>query len=193
MFYLYKAMLIYIKNMVCIRCKMAVQSVLEILKISYDRIELGKVYLSNELNSAQLDKLNTALKHYKLELIEDSRKIIAERIKVVIIEMLHSDEEIFVKFSVHLSNCLQYDYTYLANIFVESERITIEKFYILNKIERVKELILYERMNIKEISYQLSYSSVAHLTQQFKKVTGHTPAEFRKLSESENFVWRTCE
>ena len=180
--------------MVCVRCKMAVQSVLEQLEIDFLSIELGKVKLAGELNSEQQKGLNAALKHYELELMDDKKNILVERIKTLIIEMFHSpNDEIRLKFSEYLSKSLHYEYTYLANTFSELEGSTIEKFYILNRIERVKELLMYEALSVKEIAYQLNYSSESHLCQQFKKITGQTPSVFKKLCESEEFVWRTCE
>jgi AraC family transcriptional regulator len=185
---------IYIKNMVCVRCKMAVESVLKKLKIAYLSIELGKVQLAEEISSGLQKELNTALKHFELELMDNKKKVLVERIKTLIIEVFHSpDIEIQVKFSEYLSKNLLCEYTYLANAFSELEGSTIEKFYILTRIERVKELLVYEPgLSVKEIAYQLNYSSESHLCQQFKKVTGQTPSMFKKLCESEELVWRTC-
>ena len=126
--------------------------------------------------------------------MENKKQILTEQIKVLIMELFATPgQELLLKLSEHLCSQLQYDYTYLANIFSETEGTTIERFYITYRIERVKELMLYESLTIKEISYRLNFSSVAHLSHQFKKVTGQTPATFRKLCESEDFVWRTCE
>lgn len=180
--------------MVCVRCKMAVRSVLEELKIDYLSVELGKVKLATALHPEQQKKLAAALKHYELELIDNKKSILVERIKVLIIEMVHSSNiEMRWKLSEYLSQRLDYDYTYLANIFSEHEGSTIERFYIITRVERVKELIVYEALSIKEISDQLNYSSTAHLSLQFKKVTGKTPTMFRKLCESPGYVWRMCE
>ena len=180
--------------MVCVRCKMAVQSVLESLNITYSSIELGKVNLTAVLTTEELRLLDSALKKYELELIDDKRKILVERIKTIIIELFHSSEsQLNLKFSVYLSNILRYDYTYLSNIFSELEGSTIEKYYITQRIERVKELIVYEGLSITEIAHQLSFSSVAHLCLQFKKVTGQTPSLFKKLCATDDFVWRKCE
>ena len=177
--------------MVCIRCKMAVQSVLEGLKISYKEIELGRVKLTDGINAQQRQQLNTALQHYHLELMDDKKKIITERIKTLIIQLLHEEPEaIQLKLSVYLSNSLQYDYTYLSNIFSEVEGSTIERFYIVNRIERVKELLIYEGLSITEIAIQLNYCNLSDLCLQFKKVTGQPPSEFKKLSEADDFVWR---
>ena len=175
--------------MVCVRCKMAVQAVLEGLKIDYLTIELGRVKLVSALTPEQKNELNEGLKHYELELMDNKKMIIVERIKILIIQKCQSpDFENELKFSVYLSESLEYDYTYLANIFSEMEGSTIERFYILNRIERVKELMIYEALSIKEIAYQLNYSSVSHLCLQFKKVTGQTPSIFKKQCESHGFV-----
>jgi AraC family transcriptional regulator len=179
-------MYLFIKNMVCVRCKMIVRSVLENLEIPYLNIELGKVSLPEEISPEKRAQLNTALNYYELELMDNPKKILVERIKLVIAEMFHSNDSMQLKFSEHLSRSLQYDYTYLANTFSEMEGSTIEKFFIFKKIERVKELIKYERLSIKEISFQLNYTSVSHLCQQFKKVTGLTPAKFKLMWETES-------
>lgn len=185
---------IYIKNMVCMRCKMAVQSVLESLNINYLRIELGKVSLTTALSLVEQEVLNSSLKKYGLELMDDKRKILVERIKTLIIELFHSSEvELDLKFSEHLSRSLHFDYTYLSNVFSEMEGSTIEKFFITQRIERVKELMVYEGFSVSEISHQLNFSSVSHLCLQFKKVTGQTPSQFKKLCATEDFVWRKCE
>jgi AraC-like DNA-binding protein len=185
---------VYVKNMVCVRCKMAVQSVLESLHIRYLHIELGKVSLATALTTEQQEVLNSSLKKYELELMDDKRKILVERIKTLIIELFHSPEvELSLKFSEHLSRSLQYDYTYLSNVFSELEGSTIEKYFITQRIERVKELMVYEELNVTEISHLLNFSSASHLCLQFKKVTGQTPSNFKKLCATEDFVWRKCE
>jgi AraC family transcriptional regulator len=164
------AMLIYIKNMVCVRCKMAVQVVLEQLQIEYLNIQLGKVKLAGTLSPEQLKKLSVGLSHYQLELLDNRKMIIVSQVKTVIIELFELPEkDMLWKLSDYLSSQLQYDYTYLANIFSEMEATTIEHFYIAYRIEKAKELMLYEGMTIKEISYKLNFSSVSHLSQQFKK------------------------
>ena len=182
---------IYIKNMVCVRCKMAVSTVLENLNIKYTAIQLGKAELVADLSVQQRTDLDSALRVYELELMEDKRKILVERIKTLIIELFHSSEvELDIKFSAHLSRSLNYDYTYLSNVFSELEGSTIEKFYITQRIERVKELMVYEGLTVSEISHHLNFSSVSHLCLQFKKVTGLSPSVFKKLCASEDFVWR---
>lgn len=185
-------MIIYIKNMVCVRCKMAVQSVLEALNISYLSVELGKAELADVLQVGQLKQLDTALKHYELELMENKKNILVERIKILIIESLRSsNDELPLKFSEYLSRTLHFDYTYLANIFSENEGSTIERFYILSKIERVKQLLVYDELSIKEITFQLNYSSESHLCNQFKKITGQTPSMYKKLHENRSSYCKT--
>ena len=185
-------MTIYIKDMVCVRCKMAVRSVLEELGIPFIKIELGFAELAKSLNNDELHILNTALKRFELELMSDRKKILTERIKTLIIETLHSPQpNEGLKLSSFLSKHLAYDYTYLANLFSQVEGTTIERFYIEKRIERVKELMVYEGLSPKEITYELNYSSLSHLCLQFKKVTGFTPAEFKKRCESGEFVWKT--
>ncbi len=184
---------VYIKNMVCVRCKMAVRAVLQSLNIDYTTIELGKAKLTADLSVPQRSALDAALRVYELELMEDKKKILVERIKSLIIELFHSsDIQLLLKFSEHLSQHLHYDYTYLSNIFSELEAGTIEKYYITQRIERVKELIIYEGLSVTEISHHLNFSSVSHLCLQFKKVTGQTPSMFKKLCATEDFVWRKC-
>jgi AraC-like DNA-binding protein len=168
---------------------MAVRTVLEALNIGYTTIELGKAKLTTNLSVQQRSELDSALRKYELELMEDKRKVLVESIKTMIIELFHSEEvELALKFSEHLSRSLRYDYTYLSNVFSELEGSTIEKFYITRRIERVKELMVYEGLNVTEIANQLDFSSASHLCSQFKKVTGQTPSNFKKLWDSEDFV-----
>ena len=186
-------MVVFIKNMVCVRCKMAVRTVLENLNIAYTTIELGKANLTTVLSVQQRNDLDSALRVYELELMEDKRKILVERIKTLIIELFHSPEvELNEKVSAHLSRCLQYDYTYLSNVFSEMEGSTIEKFFITQRIEKVKELMVYEGLSVTEIAHHLNFSSVSHLCLQFKKVTGRSPSQFKKLCSTDDFVWRKC-
>lgn len=187
-------MIVYIKNMVCVRCKMAVQSVLEALQIGYLKIELGRAELAADLSPGELQQLNNSLKHYELELMEDRKKILTERIKVLIIDLFHAaDTNLYQKFSEYLAKILFYDYTYLANTFSEVEGTTIERFYIETRVERAKELMVYEDMRTTEIAYQLNFASVSHFCLQFKKVTGQTPSQFKKLCGSPGYVWKKCE
>ena len=175
------------------RCKMAVQSVLQDLGIGYTSIGLGHAELVGELTGEQEMKLGAGLKHYELELMDDKRKILVERIKTLIIEILYSfDMDNRLKLSAYLSERLDYSYTYMSNMFSEMEGYTIERFYIETRIERVKELIVYEKLSITEIAYRLNFSDVSHLCLQFKKVTGQTPSNFRKLCDMPDYAWKTC-
>lgn len=175
-------MKIFIKYMVCIRCKMVVKSELDKLGLQYKKVELGEVDLIGEMTIEQQKQLKTSLLKSGLELMDDKKAILIEKIKNVIIEMVHyAEEPPKINFSDYLSEKLQYDYTYLSNIFSEVTGITIEQYMIAHKIERVKELLLYDELTLSEISYRLNYSSVAHLSNQFKKVTGLTPTYFKAL------------
>jgi AraC-like DNA-binding protein len=168
--------------MVSLRCKMVVKDILEQVGIPYLSVELGEVNTCEELTAEQLKLLKERLKCADLELMDYKKAQLIEKIKGVIIEMIHYDEELpKVKFSVYLSKKLNHNYTYLANLFSETEGTTIEHFMILHKIEKVKELIMYNDLNLSEIAWKLHYSSVAHLLHQFKKVTGLTPSFFKKL------------
>lgn len=175
-------MKLYIKNMVCIRCKMVVRTELEKLGLHHMVVELGEADIKESLSAEQRDLLNVALKRSGLELMDDKKSMLIEKIKNVIIELVHySDIELKINLSDHISEKLNHDYTYLANLFSEVEGTTIEKFYITHKIERVKELLVYDELNLTEIADKLNYSSVAHLSNQFKKITGLTPSHFKKL------------
>jgi AraC-like DNA-binding protein len=175
-------MKLYIKYMVSIRCKMMVRSELDKLGLHYGIVDLGDVEVIGEVTPEQRSLLKTALLQSGLELMDDQRAMLIEKIKNVIVEMVHyADEPPKTNFSDYLSEKLNYDYTYLANIFSEVTGTTIEKFIIAHKIERVKELLLYDELNLSEISYKLNYSSVGHLSNQFKKVTGLTPTFFKQL------------
>jgi YesN/AraC family two-component response regulator len=175
-------MKLYIKNMVCIRCQMVVKAELEKLGLQYVYVKLGEVNIIGNLNQEQLHQLDIALQKSGLQLMDDKRSVLVEKIKTIIIEMVHyTDEQIKVNLSDYLSEKLNYDYTYLSNLFSEVKGITIEKFYLTHKIEKVKELIVYNELNLTEIAFKMHYSSVAHLSNQFKKFTGLTPSHFKKL------------
>lgn len=168
--------------MVSIRCKMVVKSELDKLGLHYSKVDLGEVIIKETITSEQLNQLKTALWNSGLELMEEHKAILIEKIKNIIIEMIHyAEESPKTNFSLYLSEKLQHEYTYLANLFSEVTGITIEHYIIAHKIERVKELLIYDEYNLTEISYMLNYSSVAHLSNQFKKVTGLTPTFFRQL------------
>jgi AraC-like DNA-binding protein len=182
-------MKLYIQNMVCQRCKMVVKSELEKLGLHHTRVELGEVEVMEDLSEEQRSKLNRGLKLAGLELMEDKRSMLVERIKVHIIELLdNQDEQIKVNLSDYLSEKLQHNYTYLANLFSEVKGTTIEQFYLNHKIEKVKELLVYDELNLTEIADKLHYSSVSHLSNQFKKMTGLTPSHFKNLRQKRRSV-----
>jgi len=170
--------------MVSIRCKMMVKVELEKLGLRYKTVELGEAEIEGDISQAQWDELNKALKKSGIELMEDKKSILIEKIKNIIIELVHySEEPLEVNFSEHLSAKLNHDYTYLANLFSETQGVTIEHFHIMHKIERIKELLVYDELNITEIAWKMHYSSVAHLSNQFKKMTGLTPSFFKKIKQ----------
>lgn len=170
--------------MVCIRCKMVVKDTLKMLGLHYITVELGEADIVEDITPAQHSEIKTALLKSGLELMDNKKSVLIEKIKNVIIELVHyTDEPITMNFSEYLSQKLNHDYTYLANLFSEVQGVTIEKYHIAHKIERVKELLVYNELNLTEISYLMHYSSVAHLSAQFKKVTGLTPSHFKKLKE----------
>lgn len=178
-------MKLYIKNMVCSRCKMIVRAELEKLGLQPVSVELGEVELSGEIAGDQKKDIEAALKVYGFTLIDDKRSRIIEKIKNLIVALVHESKEEIprVNLSDYLSEKLHHDYTYISNLFTQIEGTTIEKYYIAQKIERVKELLVYDESSLSEIAYQLHYSSVAHLSSQFKKVTGLTPSHFKRLGE----------
>lgn len=168
--------------MVCIRCKMIVKSELEHMGLHFEKVELGEAIIQEELNQSQLDQLDKALRKSGIELLESKKSILIEKIKNIIIEQVHYVEEpLPTNLSTLLAEALDHDYTYLANLFSISQGTTIEKFYIAHKIERIKELLLYDELNITEIADLMHYSSVAHMSNQFKKITGLTPSFFKHL------------
>ena len=170
--------------MVSNRCKIAVKEELKKLGLHFIVVELGEVEIMEKITGQQRQQLQTALLASGLELMDDKRSVLIERIKNVIIEMVHhTDEVIRVNFSHYLSEKLNHDYTYLANLFSEVQGTTIEQFIIAHKIERIKELIIYGELNITEIAWKMNYSSVAHLSNQFKKMTGLTPSHFKQLKD----------
>jgi AraC-like DNA-binding protein len=170
--------------MVSTRCKMLVKEELNKLGLHFILVDMGVVDLMENITSEQRDQIRTALLKSGLELMEDKKAVIIEKIKNVIIEMVHYTDELpKVNFSEYLIEKVNYDYTYLANLFSEVQGITIEKFIIMHKIERVKELIIYDELNLSEIAWKMHYSSVAHLSNQFKKITGLTPSHFKRLKD----------
>jgi AraC-like DNA-binding protein len=168
--------------MVSIRCKMVVRSELEKLGLHIKSIDLGEVEINDNVTLVQRELLKNNLLQSGLELMDDKKAILIEKIKSLIIEMIHFEDEVPKKStSDYITEKLNCDYLYLSGIFSEVTGITIEHYIIAHKIERVKELLLYDEMNLTEIAYRLNYSSVAHLSTQFKKVTGLTPTFFKLL------------
>lgn len=161
---------------------MVVKSELEKLGLQYTFIELGEAEINGKISEDTRENLDIALKKQGLELMDDKKSMLIEKIKTIIIELVHySDNSLKINLSDYLTSKISYDYTYLANLFSEVQGTTIEHFFIYHKIERVKELLVYDELNLKEIAYKLHYSSVAHLSNQFKKITGLTPSHFKQL------------
>jgi AraC-like DNA-binding protein len=170
--------------MVSNRCKMAVKEDLKKLGLHFIVVDLGEVEIMENITPEQREELKASLLTAGLELMDDKRAVLIERIKNVIIEMVHHTEEMIkVNFSNFLSEKLNHDYTYMANLFSEVQGTTIEQFIISHKVERIKELIIYGELNITEIAWKMNYSSVAHLSNQFKKVTGLSPSHFKQLKD----------
>lgn len=170
--------------MVSIRCKMVVKEALKKLGLHFVVLDLGEVEIMEDITPEQREQLAAALEVSGLELMQDKKAILLEKIKNVIIDMVHYMDDLpKTNFSDYLSDKLGHDYTYMSNMFSEIKGMTIEHFIIAHKIERVKELLMYEELNLTEISYKMNYSSVAHLSNQFKKVTGLTPTNFLKLKQ----------
>jgi AraC-like DNA-binding protein len=181
-------MKLFIQNMVSLRCKLLVKSELEKLGLTYHSIELGEVILQNTISAEQRIKLSQALHISGLELMNDKNKVLIEKVKNIIIEMVHYTDEIpKIKFSIFLSEKLQKDYQSISELFSKTKGITIEHFIILHKIERAKEFIMYDELSLSEIAYKLNYSSVAHLSSQFKKITGLTPSFFKSIEKKKRF------
>lgn len=174
-------MKLYIKYMVSNRCKWAVKEILKQLELHFVFVELGEVEILENLSDNMSLELKKSLKELGLELMEDKRAVLIEKIKNAIIEMIYHPEEMTkVNISNYLSDKLNYDYNYLSTLFTQVQGISIEHFIILHKIERIKELLAYNEMNISEISLMMNYSSAAHLSNQFKNITGLSPLNFKK-------------
>ncbi len=175
-------MVLYIKYMVSLRCKMMVKEELKKIGLHFVIVDLGYVEILEDITPIQFQELKQNLALSGLELLDDKKAILIEKIKNVIVEMVHYTDELpKVNYSEYISEKLHHDYTYLSNVFSEVKGITIQQYIIIHKIERVKELLLYGEMNLTEISYILNYSSVAHLSNQFKKITGLSPTYFKQL------------
>jgi YesN/AraC family two-component response regulator len=170
--------------MVSQRCKIIVAEMLKGLGLHYTHLDLGSVEILKELSEKELIVLQRQLQKTGLELLEDKKGILIEKVKAVIIDMIHSADDLpKTNYSVYISQKVNYNYTYLANIFMESNGTTIQQFIIKHKVEKIKELILYKQLNLSEIAFQLQYSSVAHLSNQFKKQTGLSPSFYKKMNQ----------
>ena len=175
---------IFIKNMVCDSCIMVVQNELEKLGLDAKNIKLGEVILSKEITSLEKENLSKTLEPLGFEVIDDKKGSIIEKIKNIIIDLVHhQDSDVKTNLSDVLSDKLHHDYNYLSNLFSEVEGTTIEKYFIAQKVEKVKELLVYDELSLSEIANRLNYSSVAYLSNQFKKVTGVTPSNFKQNKE----------
>ena len=177
-------MKLYIKNMVCSRCKMVVKAQLENRGLRPLSVNLGEVEIEGDLSKEQLAQLDTSLKSLGFELIDDKKSQTIEKIKNTIVTLVHhTDHDIKTNLSSFITSQIHQDYNYLSNLFSEVEGTTIEKYFIAQRIERVKELIVYDELTLSEIADQMGYSSVAYLSNQFKKITGFTPSYFKSLKE----------
>ena len=175
-------MKLFIKHMVSLRCKLLVKSELNKMNIKFKCVELGEADLEEGISHEQIEQLKNVLLKSGLELMDDKKAMLVEKIKNIIVEIVHySDESPQINFSHFISMKLNHNYTYLSNLFSEVTGTTIEHYTITHKIEKVKELIIYDELNLTQIALQLNYSSVAHLSNQFKKITGLTPSFFKKL------------
>ena len=184
-------MKLYIKYMVSNRCKTLVQQELFNLGLQseYVVVDLGMVDLHKDITNIQMEQLKENLSKAGLELLDDSKSILIDKIKKLITDMIHSSkEQPKVNYSVHISEKLGYNYTYLANIFSEVKGITIQQFIIIHKIEKAKELLFYDKLSLTEIAHRLHYSSVAHLSSQFKKVTGLSPKFYKHIKDKREGV-----
>ncbi len=175
-------MKLFIKNMVCNRCILAVENLLVENKFQYSSVDLGEVELKKAPTQKQMQALKTGLQKIGFEILDDSKQKIIEQIKTIIIDKVHYQKgDDRFKLSEVLSSKLRKDYSYLSHLFSEVEGTTIEKYFINQKIEKAKELLVYNQETLSEIAYRLGYSSVAHLSAQFKQVTGLTPSHFKNL------------
>lgn len=179
-------MRISVKNMVCQRCIMVVKQELEKHHLSAESLQLGEITFKNELSDEQIAILKTGLSAHGFEVLDDKKAMIIEKVKNIIVGIIHSNDEVDVKrnFSDIIAAQIPIDYNYISSIFSTAEGTTIEQFIILQRIERVKELLVYNELTLSEISYRLGYSNVQHLSNQFKKITGLTPSHFKLIKES---------
>lgn len=177
-------MKLYIKNMVCSRCKMVVKSELEKLGLYPISVELGEVEIDSAIDDKEKETIKITLASFGFELLENKKSIVIEKVKNAIVDLVHNkNNELNINLSDYLSKLLLQEYSSISTLFSEVEGITIEQYFIAQKIERVKELLVYNELTLSEIAFQLNYSSTAHLSNQFKKVTGFTPSYFKQLKD----------
>lgn len=177
-------MKLYIKNMVCSRCKMVVKSQLENVGLTPLSVDLGEVEIEGSLSASKQKELDAILRSVGFELIDDKKSQTIEKIKNAIVHLVHhTDDDVKTNLSTYITSKIHQDYNYLSNLFSEVEGTTIEKYFISQRIERVKELLMYDELSLSQIADQLGYSSVAYLSNQFKKITGFTPSYFKTLKE----------
>ncbi|MGL4994392.1 MAG: helix-turn-helix domain-containing protein [Bacteroidales bacterium] len=175
---------IYIKNMVCDRCTLVVRDIFEQLNIAINNIRLGEIDILEPLASDQLDALRYSLEEVGFEIIDDRCSKLIEQIKSSIRELVHrNDCDLKVNISDYVANSLKHEYNSLSSLFSQVEGVTIERYYIAQRVERVKELLIYDDLSLSEIAYKLNYSSTAHLSNQFKKFTGLTPTFYKQLAD----------
>jgi AraC-like DNA-binding protein len=175
---------IFIKNMVCLRCILLVKDEMERLGMEYEEVKLGEALIKEPVLQGKIEALNEALLKSGLEIIDDKKSRLVQQIKTVVIEQVHyAEEPLEENFSSFLAAKLNYDYTYLSNLFASSQGMTLEHYILWNKIEKVKELLIYEELTIAEIAFRMNYSSAAHLSKQFKKITGFTATYFKELKK----------
>ena len=179
-----ECMKLFIKNMVCLRCKLVVKDEVERLGLAYEDVRLGEVTLKDAILPDALIALKAALQRSGLYIIDDKKSQLVEKIKQVVIEQVHyTDQPLLENFSCFLAAKLQYDYTYLSNLFAATQGLTLEHYIINNRIEKAKELLIYEELSIAAIAERLHYCSAAHLSKQFKQVTGYTATHYKKLRQ----------
>jgi AraC-like DNA-binding protein/copper chaperone CopZ len=177
---------LYIKNMVCNRCIMVVKQELETLGLQPLHVSMGEAELKKQPTGKQMQQLNSRLLQLGFEILDDQKQKQIEKIKSLLIKKVQSGQvEEHFSIKAFLGNALHKDYSYISRLFSEVEGTTVEQYFILQKIEKVKELLVYGEENLSEISYRLGYSSVAHLSAQFKKITGFTPSQFKKLGSTQ--------
>jgi len=174
-------MKLLVKNMVCQRCIMTVEKILHDIDVPFTSVSLGEVELASPIPETTLSKFETALRKVGFELIETRVKKIIEDIKKLVLEYVNQDHDEKIRLSSYITRTVHYDYSYLSDLFSSVEGVTIEQFFIVQRIEKVKELLVYEELSLTEIAYQTGFSSVHHLSAQFKKVTGLTPSHFKKI------------